>query len=175
MNKKDAMNVLNMSIFTKSILKQAYVKACFKYHPDRNPAGLEIMKAVNIAYAFLKSLPDSEENETANVDGTGIDFGEAMNNALNAIIELGDPELIIEICGNWIWLSGNTKPHKDAIKAAGFYWASKKFQWYFRPAEWKGRGRGTYDMDTIRAKFGSDSIQAKPKTKLYQHQETAAA
>lgn len=165
MKKSDAMNLLNMTVFSHKILKQAYLKACFKYHPDRNSptASLEIMKAVNLAYTFLKTLPDVDETEAT--ESTGIDFGEVMNTALNAVIDFEG--VLIEICGNWIWLTGNTKPYKDRIKAAGYYWASKKNSWYFRPAEWKSSSRGRYDMDTIREKFGSDSVKnSKPKMKI---------
>lgn len=162
MKKSDAMNILNMTVFSQAILKQAYMKACSKYHPDKNPAGLEMMKAVNVAYAFLKSLPDLDESEST--EGTGIDFGEAMNNAINAIITCDG--INIEICGNWIWLSGNTRAFKDVIKAAGYFWASKKSMWYFRPADWKSTSRGKYSIDDIREKFGSEEIKTKKNNKL---------
>ena len=162
MKKNEAMNILNMSVFSQAILKQAYLKACSKYHPDRNPGGLEMMKAVNVAYAFLKSLPDTDDNEAT--EGAGIDFGEAMNDAINAVIDMDG--VIIEICGNWIWLSGDTRPHKDAIKSAGYFWASKKMMWYFRPSDYKSSGRGRYDMEDIRTKHGSQSVQTKTRAKI---------
>ena len=36
-----------------------------------------------------------------------------------AIIEqlLNYPDMLIEVCGSWIWVSGNTKEHKDILKA----------------------------------------------------------
>jgi len=168
MKKHEAMNILNMSIFSQAILKQAYMKACSKYHPDKNAAGLEMMKAVNVAYAFLKTLTDADE--TTETEGTGIDFGEAMNNAINAVLDLNG--VLIEICGNWIWLSGDTRTHKDAIKAAGFYWASKKMMWYFRPADYKSSSRGGYSIDDIREKFGSDTVKpsANKKAKITSEQ-----
>ncbi|MFZ4504548.1 MAG: J domain-containing protein [Methylovulum sp.] len=161
MKKNEAMNVLNMSVFSQAILKQAYLKACSKYHPDRNPGGLEMMKAVNVAYSFLKTISDDDSEAT---EGTGIDFGETMNNAINAIIGLDG--VIIEICGNWIWLSGDTRPHKDAIKAAGFWWASKKMQWYLRPADYKSSGRGTYSMDEVRYRHGSTLVKTKNRARI---------
>ena len=38
---------------TPEIVKQAYRRAAMRYHPDRNPAGLVMMKAVNAARAIL--------------------------------------------------------------------------------------------------------------------------
>jgi hypothetical protein len=168
MLKRDAMQIMNMTIFSHAILKKAYVKACFKFHPDRNPAGLEMMKAVNIAYAFLKTLPDVEIPESElkpDDDCTGIDFGELLNEKINFVLELGDTELLIEICGAWLWVTGNTKPYCKVLKEAGFYWASKKLAWYFRPAEWKSSSRGGWQMDKIRDAFGSDSVKSYRKQK----------
>ena len=159
MKKIDAMNVLGLTHLTQENLKAAYRAACKKYHPDRNPAGLEMMKAVNVAYETLKGLPDEiEAAEGCN------DFGETLNAALNAIINLDG--IKIEVCGNWVWLSGNTKPHKDAIKAAGFWWASKKSMWYFRPAEWKSTSRGGWDIEKIRDQHGSYEVKTKKFDKL---------
>lgn len=37
----------------------------------------------------------------------------------------------------WYWVSGDTKPHKEALKAAGGRWSSKRSAWYFtsKPAQ----------------------------------------
>jgi len=45
MNIKDALSILGLTATAdQNTIKAAYRKACTKYHPDRNPAGLEIMK-----------------------------------------------------------------------------------------------------------------------------------
>lgn len=164
MTKVDAMNVLNLSILTQENLKKAYRIACSKYHPDKNPAGLEMMKAVNVAYAHLTENLELYGDNVEATQGTGTNYGEALNNALNAIIACEG--VIIEVCGNWVWLSGNTRDHKDTIKAAGFFWASKKLMWFFRPSEYKSKGRGTASMDEIREKYGSDNVATKERIKI---------
>jgi hypothetical protein len=154
MQHQDALNILEIHTnpVTADIIKQAYRKACSKYHPDRNPAGAEMMKLVNIAYAALENF---EGEVTINVD-TQKNYGDALNTALNAIIHLG---LTLEICGVWCWVSGDTKPHKEVLKAAGFLWSPKKLRWYFRPVEHKARTRGkTWSMERIRDAYGSDQI-----------------
>lgn len=154
----DALNMLNISAdATPAEIKKAYKRAAAKYHPDRNEAGAEMMKAVNEAYESLKDYTpqDAPKAEEFNAN----DYGEELNEALNAVINLAGIE--IEICGAWIWLTGDTKPHKEIIKSAGFKWASKKKAWNYRPSDWKSASRGSYSMDDIRATHGSTAIKAK--------------
>lgn len=165
MNTKDALSILGLSkIASPDQIKQAYKKASMKYHPDRNPGGLEMMKAVNVAYQFLiESKYDGSLNPFEGEEGS-ISFGDNLMAAINAVIDLEG--VIIEVCGSWVWLSGNTKPHKDTIKASGYYWASKKMQWYFRPADYKSKNRGNWSMDKIRETYGSSEVEKKEKQKL---------
>lgn len=139
--------------------KHAYKKACSKFHPDRNPAGLEIMKMINIAYEALKAYDGK-----ATVSGEAAQYGDEMAKALNSISGLG---LFIEICSAWVWVSGNTKDHKDVLKSSGFKWAAKKLCWYFKPSDAKrSRSFGQYSMDIIRAKYGSVTVKDSGQKKL---------
>lgn len=167
MNKKDAMSVLNMSVFSHAIAKKSWGKYCAKFHPDKNPAGLEMMKLGNVAYSFLKSLPDvsATENQEQEAENTGLDFGELLNEKINLVLDFGDTDLILEVCGAWLWVTGNTKPYAKNLKEAGFFWASKKLAWYFRPAGWKSSSRGGWQMDKIRDSFGSDGVKTFRKNK----------
>lgn len=160
MNKNDALNILGVEgEYTPDLIKQAYRKACSKYHPDRNPGGLEMMKMVNEAYNALKDETGSAQQNNDDLSS----YGEDVFNALNAVSGLG---LDVEICGSWVWLHGDTKPHKDIIKEAGFRWASKKKLWYYRPDDYKSRGRGKFSMDEIRERHGSEKVRFKDKSKL---------
>ena len=140
----DALAILGLSgEYNPDIIKTAYRKACSKYHPDRNPAGLEMMKMVNQAYELLKDATGTETVGDIDISS----YGEDIFNALSNIIHLG---FDIEICGSWVWLHGDTRPHKDLIKESGFMWAPKKKLWYYRPADYKSRARGKFSMDEIR-------------------------
>lgn len=153
MNFQDALKVFGFAAgyVGANEIKQAYRKAAQKYHPDRNPVGLEMMQLINAAYDVLRNIENGIE---AIVDSK--DYGNLVSTALNAIRGLG---LTIEICGAWVWISGNTKPHKEALKTAGFVWAPKKMQWYFRPEDYKSRNHKTWSMDEIRKRYGSDLIK----------------
>lgn len=155
----DALNIL--SITEKEVsqdqVKSAYRKACKIYHPDINPAGLAMMQAVNEAYESLMQemfpIITSDSDIISN-------YGEILNTALNAIINcIG---LTIEVCGAWIWVSGETKSNKTTLKSAGFMWSNQKEMWYFRPLSQKKRYyRGQSSIDEIRVKYGSEKINSR--------------
>ena len=156
MNKLDAIKVLNLSgDLNPSLIKAAYRKACSLYHPDRNPAGTEMMKAVNEAYEVLKDFE-------GNLEGSEQNYGEELNDALNSIYSLDG--LDIEICGSWVWVTGDTKTHKEALKEAGFKWARQKKAWYLRPEGDKRRYRGNCTLDEIREKHGSKKAKFNRKS-----------
>lgn len=147
MNIYDAAKILGLSgNITPQTAKTAYRKACKKYHPDVNPAGNEMMKLINQAYDVLKDYSGEIKKQQTN-------YSEVLNDALNAVFGLQG--LVIEICGAWVWITGNTREHKAALKEAGFKWASKKKAWYFRPEEFRSRSKGGTSLEEIREKYGS--------------------
>lgn len=147
----DATQILGLSgQVTPEDVKHAYRQAAMKYHPDRNPAGAEMMKVVNAAYDVLKDY-SGEIAQAAPTDAGS--YPDALNAALNAVFGLDG--LDIEICGAWVWIDGNTYNHRAALKDAGFRFASKKKRWYFRPEDWRSSSRGNFTMDEIREKHGS--------------------
>ena len=157
----DALNILSItkSDITFDDVKKAYRNACKAYHPDVNPAGLATMQAVNEAFETL-----SKCNFPLTIDAKSefTNYGEELNNALNTIISI--TELSIEICGAWVWVSGNTKPHKELIKDSGFKWSRNKNMWYFRPENQKKRFfRGSSSIDEIRTKYGSEKVNFRPR------------
>ena len=80
---------------------------------------------------------------------------------LNAVVPT-DADVKIELCGSWLWISGDTKPHKDNLKRIGCRWSNNKKQWYWRPP---GSGRpwfrssNEYSMEQIRSDYGSVDIK----------------
>jgi len=143
-------------------VKALYKKLAQKYHPDRNPAGLEMMKLINEAYNVLKdlSIVEMETSEAPSLN----DYPEELSAAINKIITLG---MNIEICGLWVWVSGDTKQHKDVLKEANFKWAHKKLMWYFRPEEEKKTYYArSFNISEIREKYGSQSVKRKNYKKL---------
>lgn len=158
----DAARVLGLSgTVDPEDVKRAYRTAAKRYHPDHNPAGAEMMKMVNAAYEALRDhvgpVPTYEpEGEKTYPDG--------VFEALSAIVELDG--LFIEICGAWVWVTGATFKHRETLKGTHFRYARKKKSWYFRPEDWRSASRGTFSMDEIREKYGSDKMRSRDQRQI---------
>ena len=160
MNINDAAKILNITgELTKEIIKKAYRLAAKKYHPDRNPAGLKMMQLVNDAYEILKKYEGSTI-ESSNVENTEQGYSDKLHDILSQLFALNMENVDIEVMGIWVWVTGDTKPYKDSLGRNGLkmFYAKKKQAWYYRPAEYKSKGRGKYSLDDIRGMHGSQKV-----------------
>ena len=153
------------NIKTIEELKKEYRKLAMKYHPDINKSETadQDMKQINAEYellfAYISSNMTTEQKEQTQKQGHNVNDG--YREFIEKLIHIPDIEL--EICGSWIWISGETKPVKEIIKNAGAYWASKKLMWYWRPEQYKQVfNKKSMTMDYIRNKYGSEVIENKP-------------
>ena len=69
--------------------------------------------------------------------------------------------IIVELCGRWLWISGNTKEHKETLKTLGCRWNADKKMWSWHYKEdntpyWKGRK--AMQMSQIRSFYGSKTF-----------------
>lgn len=180
MKVSDALSILglgNRTNLTLEEVKQAYRKACSKYHPDRNPAGAEMMKAINPAWEYLqKVFSESTSEFLNNKESTNqkqaADYGDLLNKIINELLKLDG--LIIEVTGVWVWVTGDTKKHKDKLgkkdNGLGLFYSKTKQAWYFRPEEYKSYNRCAWDMEKIREFYGSSA----PKNQTYTTIEASA-
>lgn len=134
------------NIRTVEELKEQYKKLALKYHPDRGGSNEEMAEINNQYDVLFKKL---QEGNQENI----IDDG--FRKVINKIITLN---VNIEICGTWIWVSGETKPYRKELKVAGLWWAGKKKMWYWHTKEDKKRRSSDMSMEEIRQKYGSKTI-----------------
>jgi len=64
----------------------------------------------------------------------------------------------MDLCGSWLWVGGNTKTHKEALKALGFRWASKKKLWYFHTGKYFRKGARHISKEEIDKKYGCKQL-----------------
>lgn len=138
------------SCTTTEEAKKLYYRLAQQHHPDHG-GDPEIMKAINAEFeCFCKDGP------TGGADRD--DLPEEFMRVIVRIITL--PGLTAEIIGKWVWVTGNTYAHRDALKAAGFRWASKKKAWYWHRPEDAVKGSHKTTLEGIRRKYGSATITA---------------
>lgn len=144
---------------TPEQLHTQYRDLCKLHHPDLNrtdPTATARMQQINAEYAAAMA-PSQRKNKPGKTEAEYTDLARVAENiraAIEAIITLAGIQ--IEICGLWVWVSGDTKPVKETLKTAGYKWASKKEKWYY--AGIASGGRGHWDMDEIRSRYGSQRV-----------------
>lgn len=144
-------------------VKNLYKQLALKHHPDRG-GDTETMQTINAEYEKVMKNPFFKfDEQTEDQKRDFIKYPDIIN---KIVLFKG---ITIELIGDWIWISGNTYPYKKELKELGFFFASKKIMWYYRPAEYKSTNHKPKHIDTIRAKYGSERIETK-----YSEQEIAA-
>lgn len=134
------------NIKTVEELKEQYRKLALKNHPDVG-GNTAIMAEINNQYDLLFKKLKEGNQESVIDDG----FKEVINKIINLNVK-------IEICGSWIWVSGDTKAYRKDLKAAGLWWASKKKMWYWHTKEDTKRRKSSMSMEDIREKYGTKVI-----------------
>ncbi len=164
-------------------LRKQYRDLLKKHHPD-NGGNEETMKSINAEYDKLfKMLKDRHESKSADstansgsTDNSGTkqsdhssnmydwENDKALREVLEKIINFDGIEILI--CGQWIWVSGNTYSYKKELKETGFKWASQKKQWYWHSEAFRKRSHKTLSMDAIRNYYGSTKVNTYSKVLL---------
>lgn len=154
-----------INVETSEELTALYRKLAMKYHPDLG-GDTATMQEINNQYAAKAARMGADqkrayrdernaEGHSTMVDDIDLDAVEIMlRDAIIAALNMKG--IIVEICGLWAWCSGETMTNKDALKAAGYKWAPKKQMWYY--AAVPSMGRGKWNMDEIRASYGSKRV-----------------
>ncbi len=156
--------------------KKLYKDLARQHHPDLG-GDLRTMQEINAEYAQFQARGASDqarerqrtahaENRKSAADFHDLDEVEGiLREKIEFALNLDGVE--VELIGLWVWISGETKKHKDAIKAnGGWKWSPKKDgqPWYF--AGVPSFNRKPQDLETIRASYGSQKF-----SKSQRHEE----
>ena len=155
---------------TQDEAKSLYRKLARQHHPDFG-GDEATMKQLNSEYAAFQATTshraERKRQSEAHADGkkTNADYVDLdaiaaeLRQKIEALLNISS-ELEVELCGLWVWVTGNTKPHKEAIKAVGgMRWASEKEAWYFAGVRSFNRQKMT--LDQVRQAHGSQRVSRK--------------
>jgi curved DNA-binding protein CbpA len=158
------MKYLRDDIQTLEELKKEYHRLCLKLHPDVGGSN-EAMKELNAEYEIMfervKRIHVNKDGERYERDTE--ETPQEFQWLINELIKLEN--ITIEIIGCFIWVSGDTKPHKEKLKELGFKWHRKKACWYRSPAGYRRWGGGEYSMDDIRSMYRTIQVNKDQEKK----------
>ena len=144
-------------------LKKEYKKLVFKHHPDKGGKTSD-MQEINAEYdklfAKLKNVHKSASGETYTAKEESTEAPEEYREIVEKLIHLDGIE--IEICGSWLWITGNTYENREALKSLGFKYSKNKNAWYFHTAGYKKLSRKSFSLDEIRDLWGSEKVSTNP-------------
>jgi len=133
--------------------KKIYKQLAKKLHPDVG-GDEESFKLLNSIYTDLIEYKIYFSNDFK------IDI--ELEKVISLILHFEN--IIIELVGTWIWVSGDTKEIKEKLKELGFKWASKKMMWYY--GEMKSKNPTPKSMEEIKSKYGSETLKTNDKKKI---------
>lgn len=153
---------------TAEELKKEYRILAKQLHPDLGGDTEEFKTMQNEFEAMwerLKNVHTNSKGKTYTKETS--ETPQEFINIIDVLTRLKDVE--VEICGSWIWVSGNTKEHKEVLKDLKFHYANKKQAWYYHTEPYKKKSKRELTLDEIRDMFGSQKYKAKEERELALH------
>lgn len=133
--------------------KKIYKQLAKKLHPDVGGSD-ELFKMLNSIYTNIIENKIYFTNE--------FKFDLEIEKIISQILHYEN--ILIEVVGSWVWVSGDTREIKEKLKELNFKWASKKKLWFY--GEMKGRNPNEKSMEDIKSKYGFETVKTKEKGKI---------
>ena len=145
-------------------LRAEYKRLAKIWHPDLQGGDCATMAQINAEYDRLSAILPEQSANGEQYQPEHRDAPEVFRAAVMAVINLAG--IKVELCGSWLWVTGNTKEHKEIFKAAGYRWSQNKAAWYWHEGEYRRTGKKHYTMDEIRLRHGSESVYFENQEQL---------
>ena len=135
-------------------IKLHYRKLAMEFHPDKG-GDTAVMQEINNEYhESLKALDTRIFNDHKYKYNYTVE--NAIVEKIKKVINL--PGVVVEICGYWLWVTGDTIVHKEYLKENGLKFSFKKKAWYFHTMKYYSKKGNGWSMNTIRNVWGSDVV-----------------
>lgn len=155
-----------MTQYFEGLTSQDEIRKRFKelakaHHPDLGGC-VEEMKEINKQYDdVLQGIYQKEGKSLSEIDEL-LKNSQEIREKLYDILQVYG--VVVELCGSWIWITGDTKPVKEKLKDMGCKWSNQKAAWYWHNSEgkrWKGPNK--WNLEQIRFRHGSEIIKEMRK------------
>lgn len=133
--------------------KKIYKQLAKKLHPDVGGSD-ELFKMLNSIYTNILENGIYFSNE--------FKFDLEIEKIISQILHYEN--ILIEVVGSWVWVSGDTREIKEKLKELNFKWASKKKLWFY--GEMKGRNPNEKSMEDIKSKYGCETVRTRENGKI---------
>ena len=133
--------------------KKIYKQLARKLHPDVGGSD-ELFKMLNSIYTNILENGIYFSNE--------FKFDLEIEKIISQILHYEN--ILIEVVGSWVWVSGDTREIKEKLKELNFKWASKKKLWFY--GEMKGRNPNEKSMEDIKSKYGCETVRTRENGKI---------
>jgi len=147
--------------------KQLYHEYAHKFHPDNGGTGDEL-KEINVEFkqwwAYYKDIHTNADGETYHSAESTTETAEEFMDIIQNLSGLQGID--VELCGSWLWISGNTYPVKDQLSAFGCKWSKGKKKWYWTMDQFTKARYKTPSMKDIRRMYGSERVQLNRRAML---------
>lgn len=139
-------------------IKAHYRQLAMDHHPDLHPElGQVPMQEINAAYHAALLARDGETSIGSDQKEHIYRYNQATESEMvakfYAAVAARMGGVTLEIIGTWLWATGDTRPHKDTLKAMGFWWNAKRACWQWHVGQYHSR-RSPLSTDALRRVYG---------------------
>jgi len=143
---------------TVTEIKSLYRRLAMQHHPDHG-GDCKTMQEINAQY--LSALAGKNESHERGSDGEQHVYyynakdEQAIIDKIAELLHLRLPGIEVWLIGKWIWVKGDTRPVKDALKAAGLRWHGERLAWYWKPYSGYTHYNKDIDFDGLARTYGA--------------------
>lgn len=143
-------------------IKKQHHRLCMELHPDLGGSTEEFIAMAAEYDELLKhhqtyhraANGSTYEREPEKPEKPG-EFSALMYDLLRI------PGLEIDLTGCWVWVHGDTRGHKEELKALGLKWSGQRQMWYKAPSDPRRRGgHSKKSYMELQLKYGSTTYRA---------------
>ena len=159
---------------TVAEIKTTYKTLALRWHPDRPGGNTAIMQEINAAYKAALSGKHGEVSTDEKGEEHTYYYKE---NVEQAVIEklaetiasglLNNPAVELWLIGTWLWVKGDTKPHKEQLGREGLKYSwngapdRQCWQWHV-PTGWRNK-KSEDGFESIAARYGGSRVNHTPR------------